>query len=124
MTGEVHRTREVFQMKTVQLQPHGPAAGQRHTFTVEHVDRESQVSLLSSRAPLPLAGTPAQVAAAVLDEGGSMDMQRSRITWEGRFRLDAPLADHLQAVVGWQDAASRQLSYSDLNARPDRELRP
>lgn len=98
-----------------------PGGGQRHAFTFEHVDREAKVNLLSSRAVLPLTGTPAQRAAAVMDESGSMDMARNRLTWDGRWRLDAALADNLQAVVALQDASSRQLGFSDLNARPDRE---
>jgi hemoglobin/transferrin/lactoferrin receptor protein len=97
-----------------------PQAGQRHVFSFERVERQSDVNLLSSRAPLPLAGTPDQQAAAVLDERGFMEMDRTRLTWDGRFRLDLPWADELQAVVGLQDASSRQLGWSDLNARPDR----
>lgn len=97
-----------------------PAAGHKHVLTLEHVVRKSDVNLLSSRAVRPLAGTPAQIAAAVLDERGSMDMQRDRFTWDGRIPLDLALADELVAVVGLQDAASRQIGSSDLNARPDR----
>jgi hemoglobin/transferrin/lactoferrin receptor protein len=98
-----------------------PGGGQKHVLTLEHVDRASDVNLLSSRAVLPLRGTAAQVAAAVLDERGSMDMTRNRLTWDGRWRLGSALADHLQVVAGLQDASSRQLGFSDLNARPDRE---
>lgn len=97
-----------------------PQAGQRHVLAFEHVERDSEVNLLSSRAPLPLAGTPDDIAAAVLNERGAMDMRRDRLTWDGRLRLDAAVADELQAVVALQDAASRQLGSSDLNARPDR----
>lgn len=97
-----------------------PGAGQRHALAFERVERKSEVDLLSSRAPLPLTGTPAQVAAAVLDERGSMQMTRHRLTWDGRFPLALPFADELQAVLGLQDAASQQLGSSDLNARPDR----
>jgi hemoglobin/transferrin/lactoferrin receptor protein len=97
-----------------------PGAGQKHVLTLEHVGRRSEVELLSSRAPLPLTGTATQVASAVLDERGSMTMARDRLTWEGRFQLHAALADDLLAVVGAQNAASRQLGTSDLNARPDR----
>ena len=97
-----------------------PAAGQRHVLAFERVDRHSEVNLLSSRAPLPLTGSPAAIASAVLDERGSMDMARNRLTWDGRFRIDSALADEVQAVLGLQDASSRQLGASDLNARPDR----
>jgi hemoglobin/transferrin/lactoferrin receptor protein len=97
-----------------------PDAAQRHVLAFEHVDRKSEVNLLSSRAPLPLTGNAATVASAVLNETGSMDMTRNRLSWDGRFRLGLPLADELQAVVALQDASSQQLGFSDLNARPDR----
>ncbi len=97
-----------------------PGAGQKHVLTLEHVGRRSEVELLSSRAHLPLTGTATQVASAVLDERGSMKMERDRLTWEGRFPLHAVLADDLLAVVGAQNASSRQFGTSDLNTRPDR----
>jgi hemoglobin/transferrin/lactoferrin receptor protein len=97
-----------------------PHPGQRHAFTAEHVRRSSDVELLSSRARLPLAGTASQIASAVLDESASATSTRDRATWDGRFSLDAPVADALRAVIGWQRAQSRQLGYSDLNTSPDR----
>lgn len=97
-----------------------PDGVQRHVLALEHVERKSEVNLLSSRAPLPLTGTAATRAAAVMDERGAMDMTRNRITWDGRFKLMAPLADELRAVLAVQDASSQQLGWSDLNARPDR----
>ncbi len=98
-----------------------PGAGHKHVLTGEHVDRRADVDLLSSRAALPLTGTPAQQAAAVLDERAWGTMERNRLTWNGRIRLESRLADSLDAVVGVQEAASRQFGTSDLNARPDRE---
>jgi hemoglobin/transferrin/lactoferrin receptor protein len=56
----------------------------------------------------------------VLDESASATSTRDRATWDGRFSLDAPVADALRAVIGWQRAQSRQLGYSDLNTSPDR----
>ena len=98
-----------------------PGAGQKHVLTGEHVDRRADVNLLSSRAVLPLTGTAAQRAAAVLDERAWGTMERNRLTWDGRFALETRLADSLQVVAGMQDASSRQFGASDLNARPDRE---
>lgn len=92
----------------------------RQVWTLEHVGRRTDVNLLSSRARLPLTGTAAQVASAVLDERARGTMARDRLTWEGRFRVDAPLADTLQAVVGVQRAASWQYGTSDLNIQADR----
>jgi len=98
-----------------------PGAGQKHVVSAEHVDRRADVNLLSSRATLPLRGTVAQVAAAVLDERAGGTMERNRLTWEGRYRLAARFADTVDTVLGVQEAASRQFGTSDLNARPDRE---
>jgi len=98
-----------------------PGAGQKHVLTGEHVDRRSDVNLLSSRAVLPLTGTTAQQAAAVLDERAWGTMQRNRLTWDGRIRVDTRLADRIDAVAGVQEASSRQFGTSDLKARPDRE---
>lgn len=97
-----------------------PAAGQKHVLTAEHVERKTDVNLLSSRARLPLAGTPAQIAGAVLDERASAAMTRDRLSWDGRFALGAALADNLQAMVGVQRASSSQHGTSDLNTQPDR----
>jgi len=98
-----------------------PGAGQKHVLTGEHVGRSSDVNLLSSRATLPLKGTAAQVAAAVLDERAGATMERNRLTWDGHWRLATGVADTLDTVLGLQEAASRQWGTSDLNARPDRE---
>ncbi|MHB1123565.1 MAG: TonB-dependent hemoglobin/transferrin/lactoferrin family receptor [Ramlibacter sp.] len=98
-----------------------PAPGHKHVLTGEHVDRRSEVNLLSSRAVLPLTGTTAQQAAAVLDERAWGTMERNRLTWDGRIPLQTRLADSLQVVAGVQEAASRQFGTSDLKARPDRE---
>lgn len=98
-----------------------PGAGQKHVLTGEHVGRSSDVNLLSSRATLPLKGTAAQVAAAVLDERAGATMERNRLTWDGHWRLATGIADTLDTVLGLQEAASRQWGTSDLNARPDRE---
>ena len=97
-----------------------PRAGQKHVLTAERVERKSEVNLLSSRARLPLAGTPAQIAGAVLDERASSSMVRDRLSWDARFALRNPLADNLQAMVGLQRASSRQQGTSDLNTQPDR----
>lgn len=95
-----------------------PGAGQRHVFTLEHVEKSSDFNLLSSRSPLPLTGTPAQQAAAILDEYSSRSMERDRLTWDARFALNAAWADNVQTVVAAQRARSRQLGTSVRNAQP------
>lgn len=95
-----------------------PAAGQKHTFTLEHVEKSADVDLLSSRAPLPLRGTPAQIAGAIVDEYASRDMERDRFTWDARFALDAAWADEVQTVIAAQRARSRQVGTSVRNTLP------
>jgi len=97
------------------LRPHST---QRHVFTLEHVEKKSDVNLLSSRNPLPLSGTPAQIAGAIVDETSSRSMERDRLTWDARFGIGAPWADHVQTVIAFQDAKSRQVGTSVRNTLP------
>lgn len=95
-----------------------PTAGQKHTVTLEHVEKRSEVDLLSSRARLPLTGTPSAIAGAIVDEYASRDMERDRFTWDARYDLNAPWADHVQTVLAAQRAASRQVGTSVRSALP------
>lgn len=91
-----------------------PGGGQRHTFTLEHVDKHADYNLLSVIAKPPLAAT------SVLAGNSFTDMTRNRLTWDGRWRLDSLLADDLQAVLSWQEADSREFSFEDRNTAADR----
>ncbi len=82
-----------------------PDSRQRHVFTLEHVQKKSDVDLLSSRAPLPLSGTPTQIAGAIMDEYSSRSMDRDRLTWDARFGLGADWADHVRTVIALQHGA-------------------
>ena len=84
-----------------------PGAGQRHVLTMEHVSKDNDVELLSSRAKPPYTGTAAQQAALVVGEDSAKTMQRSRLTWDARFPIQAAWADNLQATLTWQDSAAR-----------------
>jgi len=95
-----------------------PTAGQKHTFTLEHVEKSADIALLSSRTPLPLTGTASQIAGAIVDESANRNMQRDRFTWDARFDLNAPWADHVQTVMAAQRANSRQVGTSVRNALP------
>lgn len=97
------------------LRPHST---QRHVFTFEHVEKKSDVDLLSSRNPLPLRGTPAQIAGAIVDEYSSRSMERDRLTWDARFGLGADWADHVRTVIAVQHAQSRQVGTSVRNTLP------
>ena len=97
-----------------------PDGWQKHVFTLEQVDKESSVNLLSSRAPLPLGGTPAQQAAAVMDERAESTSTRQRLTWDARYQINTALANEVRTVLGVQRASARQLGTSDLYRNPDR----
>ncbi|MGE4243222.1 TonB-dependent hemoglobin/transferrin/lactoferrin family receptor, partial [Ramlibacter sp.] len=91
-----------------------PGGGQRHTFTLEHVDKHADYNLLSNIAKPPLAATSTVAANAFTDQ------RRTRGTWDGRWKPAHALADDLQAVLSWQDADAREYSFEDRNTSPDR----
>ena len=95
-----------------------PGAGQRHVFTLEHIEKSSDVELLSSRTPRPFVGTPAQVAEAIVNEDSSRTSQRDRITWDARFALNAAWADNVKTILAAQQADARQLGTSQRNTLP------
>jgi hemoglobin/transferrin/lactoferrin receptor protein len=84
-----------------------PAAGQRHVLTLEHVTKDSDVDLLSSRAKPPYTGSAAQIAALVVAEDSTKSMARNRLTWDARYALQAAWADKLQTTLTWQDSEAR-----------------
>lgn len=91
-----------------------PGGGQRHVFTLEHVDKGADYELLSSRAKPPLAAT------SVLASTAFTDMQRSRATWDGQWRPNTAWADEVRAVLSYQNAGSREYVLDDRNTAPDR----
>jgi len=97
-----------------------PTSSQKHVITFEHVDKRSDYELLTARAKLPLTGTPAQIAAAVLGATAFTTMDRNRLTWDARYQLNTAFADNLQTVLSFQDAKSREYAFEDRNTSPDR----
>ena len=91
-----------------------PGGGRRHVFTLEHVDKSADYELLTARAKPPLAST------SVLSSTSFTDMQRSRSTWEGSWRVNTALADDLKATLSFQDAHSREYITEDRNTAADR----
>ena len=63
-----------------------PGAGQRHVLTLEHVSKDNEVELLSSRAKPPFTGTAAQQAVLVVDPAPSLcSFPASGSTWARPF---------------------------------------
>jgi hemoglobin/transferrin/lactoferrin receptor protein len=87
-----------------------PGGGQRHTLTVERVQKDSEVEVLSGRSPTP-TGT--------LDLDGTADMTRTRLSWDGQWKLGVPWADELRAVLAWQGADGREVSTERRTATPN-----
>lgn len=78
-----------------------PTTAQKHVLTLEHVAKDSDVELLSSRAKPPL------VAASVVGEDARRTLLRDRFLWDARYTLGAPWADRVQTLVGAQRTASQ-----------------
>ncbi|WP_256354069.1 TonB-dependent hemoglobin/transferrin/lactoferrin family receptor [Variovorax sp. dw_308] len=91
-----------------------PNAAQRHTFTLEHVDKTAKYDLLSGLSKPPLNST------SVIGLDAKTDMQRDRLTWDGRVRVDTAVADNLQAVVSYQKAKSREYIFENRLSAADR----
>ncbi|QHE88657.1 TonB-dependent hemoglobin/transferrin/lactoferrin family receptor [Hydrogenophaga sp. BPS33] len=85
-----------------------PGGGQRHTLTLEHVDKSGEIEAYSGRSA---------TATGVLDLDGTSDMQRTRLSWDGRFKLGTAWADELRATVGYQQAESQEVA-SELRTSP------
>jgi hemoglobin/transferrin/lactoferrin receptor protein len=91
-----------------------PGGGQRHVFSLERVDKRAEYNLLSNIAKPPLTANSTVAAHAFTDQ------ERTRFTWDGRWKLGAALADELQAVLSYQKADAREYSFEDRNTAADR----
>lgn len=79
-------------------------AGQRHVWTIEHVDKKGEVEGLSGRSPV--ISNPTHVA----DLDGTHAMKRSRVGWDGRWRVDSAWADEWRAVLAAQQSSAREVA--------------
>ncbi len=91
-----------------------PNADQKHTFTFEHVEKKADYNLLSGVAK------PPYTAASVVGLNGFNNMDKDRLTWDGKFKVNSALADDLQGVVSYQKAGSREYISEDRFTSADR----
>ncbi len=82
-----------------------PDAGQKHTVTLEHVDKSSEVEGYTGRATA--------MGFQTLDLNGTTDMKRTRASWDGRFKLGTAWADEFRATLGYQTAESQEATLED-----------
>lgn len=78
-----------------------PDGFQKHTLSAEHVNKKSDVELLSSRAKPPLT------ASSVVGENARQDLNRDRFAWDAQYALKSAWADQLQTVLGLQKTDAR-----------------
>ncbi len=92
-----------------------PGGGQRHTLTLEHVDKSGEVEAYTARAT--------SMGVTTQDVDGTTDMERTRLSWDGRFKVDSAWADELRATVGYQQAESQEVSTERRSAAPTYRVR-
>ncbi|MGQ3227091.1 MAG: TonB-dependent receptor plug domain-containing protein, partial [Hydrogenophaga sp.] len=92
-----------------------PGAGQRHTLTLEHVDKSGEVEAYTARAT--------SMGVTTQDVDGTTDMERTRLSWDGRFKVSSAWADELRATVGYQQAESQEVSTERRSAAPTYRVR-
>jgi len=78
-----------------------PDATQKQTLTIEHVNKASDIELLSSRVKPPL------VASSVVGEHENQTQARDRLAWAADYSLHSAWADHLQTMLSWQNTDSQ-----------------
>ncbi|MDR7095192.1 TonB-dependent hemoglobin/transferrin/lactoferrin family receptor [Hydrogenophaga laconesensis] len=91
-----------------------PGAGQRHTLTLEHVDKSGEVEAYTARST---------TATGTLDVDGTTDMQRTRLSWDGRFKVGSTWADELRATVGYQQSDAQEVATELRTAAPTYRVR-
>lgn len=92
-----------------------PGGGQRHTLTLEHVEKSGEVDAYTARAT--------SMGVTTQDVDGTTDMERTRLSWDGRFKVNSAWADELRATVGYQQAESQEVSTERRSAAPTYRVR-
>jgi hemoglobin/transferrin/lactoferrin receptor protein len=89
-----------------------PNASQQHTLSVEAIQKEGDIELLSSRAVV-------LNATATLRAASEQEMERERLSWQGRWNIAQPWADRLDTLLSYQQASARDLTLNDRNTAAD-----
>jgi hemoglobin/transferrin/lactoferrin receptor protein len=87
-----------------------PNAASKHILALEHVDKSGEVEGYTGRS---------LTATGVQDLDGSSEMQRTRLSWDGRFKTGAPWARDLRALLAYQVANSVQVATEQRTAVPN-----
>jgi hemoglobin/transferrin/lactoferrin receptor protein len=88
-----------------------PTSSQKHAITFEHVDKKSEYNLLTARS------------ATVLDSYSTGRMDRDRLTWDAKYKVNTALTDNIQTVLSYQDAKSNDYTYERRTALPQERVR-
>jgi hemoglobin/transferrin/lactoferrin receptor protein len=102
-----------------------PNSIQKHMVTIEHINKDNTVDLLSSRVKTPVAvplnyatlsanAKTAAPAAAIVGESSSKTIDRNRLTWDARYQMTTSWADNLQTVLSWQESAAQDDGQTQL----------
>lgn len=90
-------------------------ASQKHNISFEHVEKNSDFELLSSRAKLPMT-----TAAAVKGESVHKTSQRDRLTLTSRYALKNNWIDTLQSNISFQNSTAQDDGVTHRNTLADR----
>ncbi len=82
-----------------------PTSSQNTSSRFEHVDKKSDYNLLTARS------------ATVQDSYSTGKMDRDRLTWDAKYKVDTVLTDNIQTVLSYQDAKSNDYTHERRTAR-------
>jgi hemoglobin/transferrin/lactoferrin receptor protein len=82
-----------------------PSSSQKHTLTMEHVDRHSSIESLSARG--------VSMGWRVNNLDGTTDMTRQRLSWDSRIKMNAIWADEVRAVLAYQQTTANARTLED-----------